>query len=579
MTIAKVDQLYGRVSSIEAECGSLGKKHANLASDKDAKHASLQERVDYLESMLGDSADKHAKELEKLKASHEKHSAAMSKSSKYLDDHKGQMAGHHETLQERINDIEQVLGLHADKHDDAKEAASKLEVMHSRLMSVEKFGAQLEEMKRSHGNLAKEKQELSRNHTSLKDRLDHMDKTFGETFDKHSKNLQLLGTAHDKHIADLSKHARDMDGLRAEKKNHHELLTGRLEGLERAHGEATAKHSSGVSELGSKVQATIDRLAGVEKHGQHIGDLKRSHDALAAKKADLENSHATMGERVSYLEKMLGDSVEKHAKELRALKDSHSNHKNDLEGLKSLHSKHSTVDERLDYVEKCIGDSADKHAEELEKLKRSHDSLHGRLSSCESHGSKLSDLQKSHGGLAAKKAELEMHHASLQERVDYLEKILNDSADKHNEKIEEAHARLGDLHGRLAACEKFGAALKDLKKGHSDLHDHRNSMDSLHASLQDRVDNMEAVFGDVTNRQMKELKALKVTHDKQGALITKHASLLDGFAGHQEHHASLPERMAYIEQQLGDSADKHAAEVAELHKKVAREKDSRDKHR
>merc|ERR1712217_621923 len=113
--------------------------------------------------MLGDSADKHAKELEKLKASHEKHSAALSKSSKYLDDHKGQMAGHHETLQQRISDIEQVLGLHADKHDDAKEAASKLEAMHSRLMSVEKFGAQLEEMRRSHGNLAKEKQELSRN--------------------------------------------------------------------------------------------------------------------------------------------------------------------------------------------------------------------------------------------------------------------------------------------------------------------------------------------------------------------------------------------------------------------------------
>jgi len=62
------------------------------------------------------------------------------------------------------------------------------------------------------------------------------------------------------------------------------------------------------------------------------------------------------------------------------------------------------------------------------------------------------------------------------------------------------------------------------------------------------------------------------------ATLTKHASHIDGFAAHQEQHATLPERLAYIEQQFGDSADKHLAEVAELHKKVAKEQASREKH-
>merc|ERR1719491_1990226 len=107
---------------------------------------------------MGDSADKHANELEALKTSHDKHAAALSKSAKFLDDHKGAMAGHHETLQERIDGIEEVLGLHADKHGDGlNEAESKFEQMHGRLSAVERFGATLEELRGSHSKLSKEK--------------------------------------------------------------------------------------------------------------------------------------------------------------------------------------------------------------------------------------------------------------------------------------------------------------------------------------------------------------------------------------------------------------------------------------
>eukprot|EP00972_Heterocapsa_arctica_P029226 4298230-Heterocapsa_arctica.AAC.1 len=50
--------------------------HGTLALDlkgHDAHHASLVERIEYLEKNLSDSADKHAREIEALKASHAKH--------------------------------------------------------------------------------------------------------------------------------------------------------------------------------------------------------------------------------------------------------------------------------------------------------------------------------------------------------------------------------------------------------------------------------------------------------------------------------------------------------------------------
>merc|ERR1719203_2713997 len=101
----------------------------------------------------------------------------------------------------------------------------------------------------------------------------------------------------------------------------------------------------------------IDRLTACERYGSVLNNLQRSHDSLAARKADLEAGHATVQERLKYLEQKLGDSADKHAREIGSLRDAHSKHGSDLDNLKSLHKKASTVDERLDYIEKSIGDS------------------------------------------------------------------------------------------------------------------------------------------------------------------------------------------------------------------------------
>ena len=48
-------------------------KHAKGIEDATDKHVSMEECVNYVEKLLGDSPDKHAKQLKALKDTHAKH--------------------------------------------------------------------------------------------------------------------------------------------------------------------------------------------------------------------------------------------------------------------------------------------------------------------------------------------------------------------------------------------------------------------------------------------------------------------------------------------------------------------------
>ena len=50
-----------------------------------AHHANLGERMAYCERLLGDSADKHAQELQALKDAHNKHGLAQSRAAQELE--------------------------------------------------------------------------------------------------------------------------------------------------------------------------------------------------------------------------------------------------------------------------------------------------------------------------------------------------------------------------------------------------------------------------------------------------------------------------------------------------------------
>jgi hypothetical protein len=95
--------------SCDSPCGSCGRqarrgRHAKDLEDlkaMSAHHATVQEHLNYLEKLLGDSADKHAQEPQALKDAHAKHASDLA---------------HHASLPERINYLEKCFGDSADKH-------------------------------------------------------------------------------------------------------------------------------------------------------------------------------------------------------------------------------------------------------------------------------------------------------------------------------------------------------------------------------------------------------------------------------------------------------------------------------
>merc|ERR1719469_1331578 len=98
-------------------------------------------------------------------------------------------------------------------------------------------------------------------------------------------------------------------------------------------------------------------------------------------------------------------------------------------------------------------------------------------------------------------------HASLPERMAFVEKLRGDSADKHTKEIEA------------------------LKQAHSK---HAKSLDEHHATVEQRIDYVEKMLGDSADKHAKELRALKAAHDK-------HASDVSELKGGLAVHATLPE--------------------------------------
>merc|ERR1711879_594131 len=147
-----------------------------------------------------------------------------------------------------------------------------------------------------------------------------------------------------------------------------------------------------------------------------------------------------MGERLAYLEELVGDSVEKHEQ----LEVDQQEFRNQQDNIRSEH--HADVSARLEYLEKMMGDSADKHAE----FEATHMKMQQRLD--ESHD-KHAELADRHH-----------QHATLSERVDYLEQLLQDSADKHAQHAEELK-RHADKHMQWERAHKgWEAVHKTVRK-------------------------------------------------------------------------------------------------------------------
>merc|ERR1719157_352983 len=102
----------------------------------------------------------------------------------------------------------------------------------------------------------------------------------------------------------------------------------------------------------------------------------------------------------------------------------------------------------------------------------------------------------------------------METRLEYLESLLGDTADRHAQSIEDAKAQLGDVRAALDSCAKT----------------------EHHCSLDQRVGYLEGFLGESADK-------------------------------HEEHKTTMETRLEYMESLFGNSADKHAKEIEEAHAK------------
>eukprot|EP00931_Biecheleriopsis_adriatica_P037758 TRINITY_DN21661_c0_g1_i2.p1 TRINITY_DN21661_c0_g1~~TRINITY_DN21661_c0_g1_i2.p1 ORF type:complete len:787 (+),score=183.82 TRINITY_DN21661_c0_g1_i2:25-2385(+) len=539
--------LQGEVVSVKEGIEQLRGRHSESSQDHRDKlnsfHASVSERLTYLEQSLGESAGKHAQEIELLKTSHSRAAAETR-----------ERDSHHESIAERLSHVEAQLADSADRHSqelkellhnemearqrhraslddrvaklermtseahdshaqELRAAKSKLEHVHRRISDFEGHGSALEELWRMQGSAKEEhKAALSQHQASTNERLQFLETRLGESADRHAKEVQALKAAHSHRDA------------------HHTSVAERLGYLEKMLGDSAEKH---VKEL----------------------------EALKAAHSRQDTHHASFGERLSYMEKMLGDSAEKHTKEVEALKAGHS----------QRDAHHASMAERMSFVERRLGDSAERHAKEIEALKSAH-------------------------------SQRDTHHASVAERLSFVERALGDSADKHSQELKAAHARLDTMHTRVLECESHGLHIEGLQKSRATEQEARGEH---HASVKKRLDQLESSMKDMVASEKasrdqqhnhlldligREKDARGIHQDAHQELLARdraahekrtqdlHAALHKESSERSQHHTTILERVEALQWSTNKAEGLLAKEVEDRKTECRRIWDAIDNH-
>jgi len=310
--------------------------------------------------------------------------------------------------------------------------------------------------------------------------------------------------------------------------------------IEQSIGLANEKMADGLGERVGIIERFIVDSAG--RHDAQENALKTTNDVdlkfLQEGLGRLRDAHY----RIEYLEKLLGDSTEKQRTELRALKEEQDKYLKNLEDVSKQAAHHASLPERVDYLEKLMGQSADKHLEEITALKAAntrYEAAHGE------HAKEWQDLkaantryEAAHGEHAKELQDLKAN-ATMTTRLDYFEKMLDDSADKHTREF----AALASLPPRMDFLEKLLGNLESaaLKRTHvkEDIDTELEGVRSALATLPHRMEHLEKLHE-------KDLQALQSADDQ----ITR--DLLPML----ESRPQFEERMDRFEAQLLDIANR-----------------------
>jgi len=478
---AQMNTLMSSLTEVRAELTTL--KANTLTKDKEnvilglvgsyeehgKLHAGVLERVSYLENFVGESADKHAEFLSASRVAHM------------------EIKEHKTSMDTRLEYIESLIGDTADKHakelgmlkefsQEAQDSSNKISSQtgkHAR--ELERAGEQIEELHRRIANCAQ-----AEHHATMEQRVKFIEGRLGESVDrqdKHKANVEtrleyletMIGDNADKHFSEIEAAKRRCTSLESgiqafASKDHASSMEKRMVFLEKCLGESADKHDAHKTTMETRLKF-LETLIGdnADKHKDQWDKQSKELEAAQGKlngvteavKACAKVEHASSIEkRMAFIEQCLGESVDKH-----------DVHKANMEG-------------RVKYLETLIGDTADKHWKEIQAAQRdiqsAHDKANGLEGKLKGHERTVGnmDLAMKNHATVGQTANMEQrmtymerllgesadkhdnHKVSMEGRLKYLEDLIGDNADKHWKEIQAAHKKLGSIDDAVSSCAK-----------------------------------------------------------------------------------------------------------------------------
>lgn len=255
----------------------------------------------------------------------------------------------------------------------------------------------------------------------------------------------------------------------------------------------------------SNQTSSEDRLKHVEQALRDSASDQAKWEVQLQKCNELRvHHHAALLERFAYLESLVRDSVDKSAQSTIDKLEKE---------IEVRTTSHLALQLRVDHLESVAGNSLGHSV-----------GMHTKAEAAHSNSSKLQEKLESRT----------THHADLLERVEHLDTVFGDFNDKHA-KWEDAHTKLSNANEEL-----FAKLTRDVDQ----------RIEANHASLKQRVDQIEHELGETLERAAREATAQcamwEAAHADMGKLRNEHEM-------RDSHHAALRER---VEGLVGVTADK-----------------------
>jgi len=420
----------------------------------------------------------------------------------------------HASLAEHVKHSETVFGGSSDKLEKALDVANqRLDQLNAACTESSSLAKRIEYVEKVSGESADQTTRLLSDMSALQHDVGGMRSSFDVALDKlENMESSIEGQVRKRTAAWVA----DLQDVRTLIGEQHSMVETSLKVGE-------DKHASLAERMESYIEGQVaKRTAAWVTDLQDLHTLIGEHHAMVEKSLKAgEDKHSSLAEHVKHSETVFGASADKHGKALEIAQQR-------LDQLSTAWRDSSSLAKRVEYLETVAGDSADQHAGEILALKDAHSK----------HAKDYEDLKASHACFA-----------SVTERLDCLEKRLGESADVHG----------SDLRTLRMALDKHRA---DQARHSKDL-DALKSSHALQSALSGRVEKVEKLLGDSTDRHAADLETLREAHAAHEALHNKYARDIDSLRVGCAHHSTLGERLRDLEASLTDLADRLAAQLEE----------------